>query len=267
MLQGTQNLFYHPMKNRSILKHEQKYLDEGYNFVIGIDEAGRGSLAGPVVACAASIKSSSPVYGRGCPEGTGEGKKDNDSDPHLSRGRDIFSRLREKRNFNLIRDSKKLSEKQREELYNFICEHFYVGIGVCDHKTIDRINILEATYLAMKNAVTQLKSKIKSQNAKLQIKNKNYNTKYIILVDGNKKIPNISMEQKAIVGGDNIVKSISAASIIAKVTRDRMMKKMHERYPEYDFAKHKGYGTKLHMEKIAKHGPCEIHRRSFRPFI
>jgi ribonuclease HII len=84
-------------------------------------------------------------------------------------------------------------------------------------------------------------------------------------VDGNKKIPNFSMEQKAVIGGDKIVKSISAASIVAKVTRDRIMMEMHEKYPEYAFDKHKGYGTKLHMEMLQKHGPCQIHRKSFDP--
>jgi ribonuclease HII len=87
----------------------------------------------------------------------------------------------------------------------------------------------------------------------------------IILIDGNKKIPNISTEQRAIVSGDKIVKSISAASIIAKVTRDRIMREMDKKYPGYGFEKHKGYGTALHMEKLKKHGACEIHRKSFEP--
>jgi len=143
-----------------------------------------------------------------------------------------------------------LSEKQREELYDFILENFHVGIGICDHKTIDRINILEATFLAMKKAIAQLKLK---------------NAKHIILVDGNKIIPNCSYNQKAIVGGDKLVKSISAASIIAKVTRDRMMCEMHKKYPAYNFAKHKGYGTKQHIKKIREFGACKIHRKSFNP--
>jgi len=205
---------------------EKKLLDEGYEFVIGVDEAGRGPLAGPVVACACSLRT---------------------SDVHL-----VNSLLGHPMS-KLIRDSKKLSEKQREELYDFICEHFYVGVGICDHKTIDRVNILEATYLAMKKALSNLGKNIKAGKA-------------IILVDGNKVIPNLSIKQKAIVGGDNLVKSISAASIIAKVTRDRMMREMHKKYPEYCFDHHKGYGTKLHLDMIRKHGPCEIHRRSFRPF-
>ncbi|MFA6048010.1 MAG: ribonuclease HII [Parcubacteria group bacterium] len=216
------------MKKQSIskiLKTEQKYLDNGYDFVIGIDEAGRGPLAGPVVACAVCYRNG---------------------------GSASIMEAEPPKRFESIKDSKKLSEKQREELYDFIHEHFHVGIGICDHKTIDRINILEATYLSMKKALTFLTSDVRMN-------------KMIVLVDGNKVIPNCSYEQKAIVNGDNIVKSISAASIIAKVTRDRMMKKMHDKYPKYNFASHKGYGTKLHMEMIKKHGACEIHRKSFRP--
>ena len=231
------------MNGPSIFKYENKYISDGYDFVIGVDEAGRGPLAGPVVACAAALRKSQF-------QNLNIQTNPNDQNPNF------------KKQLYLIKDSKKLSEKQREGLYDFICENFYVGVGICDHKTIDRMNILEATYLAMKGAVSQLKSKIKSQNAKLQIKNQNF----LILVDGNKIIPNLSLEQRAIVGGDNLVKSISAASIIAKVTRDRLMRKMHEKYPEYDFAKHKGYGTKLHMDMIRKHGGCEIHRKSFAPF-
>ena len=156
---------------------------------------------------------------------------------------------------NLIRDSKTLSEKQREKSFDFITENFYVGIGVCDHSTIDRINILEASFLAMKKALADLKGK--SNNLK--------NQRSIILLDGNKKIPNFSQKQEAIIGGDKIVKTISAASIIAKVTRDKFMLGMHEKYPNYAFDKHKGYGTKIHLENLKKYGPCEIHRKSFGP--
>lgn len=257
------------------MKYEQKYLDEGYDFVIGIDEAGRGPLAGPVVACAACYMCHPEL--------------DSGSQEILMGSRNEFGMTKSvqyDKMWELIKDSKLLSEKQREELFDFIHEHFYVGVGICDHKTIDRINILEATFLAMKKAITDLGRRMANCHPELvsgsikdnkrcqnrsRIKSGMTNQfgiakKYIILVDGNKTIPNISLEQEAIVGGDNLVKSISAASIIAKVTRDRIMKNIHEKYPEYNFLQHKGYGTKLHMEMIQKYGPCEIHRKSFKPF-
>jgi len=211
----------------STFKLEKGLFSEGYELIIGIDEAGRGPLAGPVVACAATLKN----Y---------EAGNMNDE------------------KFSLIRDSKTLSEKQREKLYGFICENFHVGIGICDHETIDRINILEASFLAMKKALADLE---RSDLGRLKVGP----LKKIILLDGNKKIPNLSQEQKAIVNGDKYIKSISAASIIAKVTRDRIMLEMHEKYPQYQFDRHKGYGTKLHMDSLQKYGPSEIHRTSFRP--
>ena len=219
---------------KSTFDLENELLSKGYQFVIGIDEVGRGPLAGPVVASAVILKNQeSRIMNYGIKE------------------------------FDLIRDSKALSEKQRESLFDFINENFFVGIGICDHETIDRMNILEASFLAMKAAISSLKKEISNKipNTRYQIPD----TKYIILVDGNKKIPNLSMDQRAIVGGDKIVKSISAASIIAKVTRDRMMKEMHEKYPEYGFNKHKGYGTKFHVDALLKNGPCKIHRKTFEP--
>ncbi|PJA86572.1 MAG: ribonuclease HII [Candidatus Moranbacteria bacterium CG_4_9_14_3_um_filter_42_9] len=230
---------------KSTFQLENKLSSEGYEIVIGIDEAGRGPLAGPVVACAASLKNL-PHPPAPSPGGRGWGEGQ----------------------FDLVRDSKTLSEKQREKLYDFICENFHVGIGICDHETIDRINILEASFLAMKKATTSLMRGI--SNSQLLISNqipnpKSQNTRLIVLLDGNKKIPNFSIEQKAIVNGDKYIKSISAASIIAKVTRDRIMLEMHEKYPEYQFDRHKGYGTKLHMDSLQKYGPCAIHRKSFAP--
>lgn len=213
---------------KSNFDFEKELANKGYQFVIGIDEVGRGPLAGPVVACAA-----------------------------VSKKYDL-----EEKEIDLIRDSKTLSEKQRERLFDFIQENFFVGVGLCDHETVDRINILEASFLAMKAALSSLKSKISAYGGK---KTNYLNAKCIILVDGNKKIPNLSMDQRAIVEGDKIIKSISAASIIAKVTRDRMMKEMHEKYPEYGFDKHKGYGTKFHVDALLKNGPCKIHRKSFEP--
>jgi ribonuclease HII len=219
------------MVEKATFNLENALIAEGYDFVIGIDEAGRGPLAGPVVACAACLKNPHPALR--ATSSSGE--------------KDIMK-------WTFVRDSKTLSHKQREELFDFVHENFHVGVGICGHKTIDRVNILEATYLAMKSALSDLRGKINYKDQR-----------HIIVVDGNKKIPNLSLEQKAIVNGDKFVKSISAASIIAKVTRDRIMLEMHVKYPEYDFAKHKGYGTKLHMENLQKYGFCQIHRKSFAP--
>jgi len=228
---------------------EKKLFNEGYEIVIGIDEAGRGPLAGPVVACAVALRKPSPALSTGHPlPNTGEG--DNEM-------------------FDLIRDSKMLSEKQRESLFDFIHKNFYVGVGICDHNTIDRVNILEASFLAMKKALSDLQKNphpaFHASLSRSRERELGGEGKKIILLDGNKKIPNLSIEQRAIVSGDKLVKSISAASIIAKVTRDRIMKELHIKYPEYNFAKHKGYGTALHMQALQKFGPCEIHRKSFRP--
>lgn len=245
--------------NKSTFELENQLLAEGYNFVIGIDEAGRGPLAGPVVAAATTVRNFQfPRFDKSKTRRAISNFQSNSNDQN--------SNLK---NWDLIRDSKMLSEKQRESLFDFIHEHFYVGVGICGHKTIDRINILEASFLAMKKATAEL-----LRNSKLAISNSDKNekpnyklpiTNCIILLDGNKEIPNFSMEQRAIVNGDKYVKSISAASIIAKVTRDRIMLEMHEKYPEYGFARHKGYGTKMHFAMLEKNGPCEIHRRSFAP--
>jgi len=244
---------------KSTFDLENQLLAEGYDFVVGIDEAGRGPLAGPVVAAATTVRKSEIRNPK------------SETNPK--------SKIQNLKQFELIRDSKTLSHKQRESLFDFIHENFYIGVGICDHKTIDRINILEATYLAVKKSLSDLFNKIdqdtrynKQANCKTQIPNHKQITKHkiqkpkqIVLFDGNRLIPNLSMEQKAIVNGDKFVKSISAASIIAKVTRDRIMLKMHEKYPKYSFEKHKGYGTKMHFAMLEKNGPCEIHRRSFEP--
>jgi ribonuclease HII len=249
---------------KSTFKLEKKLFSEGYEFIVGIDEAGRGPLAGPVVACAATIK---------CHPERSEGSQINSDGTNFT---GFFAFAQNDKVFNLIRDSKTLSEKQRESLFDFILENFYVGVGICDHHTIDRVNILEASFLAMKSAITDLKKNITKchsrESGNLVKKPSDWipvftgmTTKTVILLDGNKKIPNFSFEQQAIVSGDKLVKSISAASIVAKVTRDRIMKEMHKKYPQYNFLQHKGYGTKIHMNALKKFGPCEIHRKSFRP--
>lgn len=198
------------------LDQEKRIFNQGYKLIAGIDEAGRGPLAGPVVAACVVLNPNFKV------------------DPDK---------------MGLIKDSKKLTAKKREELFKVIEECFpEIGVGICDNKTIDKINILQATFLAMKKALGELKQKPD-----------------FVLVDGGFKIPNYSVEQESVVRGDDLVFSIAAASIIAKVTRDRLMEKIHEQYPQYGFDKHKGYGTKIHLESLKKYGPCPIHRFSFGP--
>jgi ribonuclease HII len=198
------------------LEQENRIFNQGYKLVAGIDEAGRGPLAGPVVAACVVLDLNFKV------------------DPVR---------------MNLIKDSKKLTAKKRAELFKVIEECFLeISIGICDNKTIDKINILQATFLAMKKSLGGLKHKPE-----------------FVLVDGGFKIPNYSSEQESVVGGDNLVFSIAAASIIAKVARDKIMEKIHNKYPQYGFDQHKGYGTKLHLESLKKYGPCPIHRFSFRP--
>jgi len=219
---------------KSTFELEKNFLENGYQLVIGTDEVGRGPLCGPVVAAAVTLK-----------------------DRELKIENLISAE------WDLVRDSKKLSEKQRERVFNFISENFHIGIGLCNHATIDRINILEASFLAMKKAIQEL---IRNLNFKTEgDKLSHRDLRCIILVDGNKKIPNLSMDQLAVVGGDKTVKSISAASIIAKVFRDRIMEGFHLKYPQYGFDKHKGYGTKDHLKAIFNYGPCEIHRKTFSP--
>jgi ribonuclease HII len=219
-------------------------IEKGIGFdkiFIGIDEAGRGPLAGPVVAAAVWVNPE--IFNSDFP------------------------------NIHLIRDSKTLSEKQRVS----ICQHieasndFIVGMGQVSHLMIDRINILNATLLAMRLAVEEVKSQMSIRQ--LADKNSIQNSKlleseindFCLLVDGNRRIPKIKYEQRLFVQGDARVFSIAAASICAKVYRDDLMKKYDEKYPVYGFGRHKGYGTKVHLGALKKHGPCDIHRKSFTP--
>ena len=202
---------------KKMSEYEDKFIE--YN-IAGIDEAGRGPLAGPVVA--------------GCVV--------------LNRDKDIL----------YLNDSKKISEKKREQLYSEIIENSLAyGIGIVDEKTIDEINILEATHVAMKIAF---------ENANKMLKEKHGLEVSLLLVDA-LNIKNIDIKQVSIIHGDAQSISIAAASILAKVTRDRMMIEYDKTYPEYGFAKHKGYGTKVHMDKLKEIGPCEIHRKSFLSFL
>ena len=188
--------------------------DLEYKNVIGVDEAGRGPLAGPVVAAAVILK-----------EYTEE--------------------------LNEINDSKKLTEKKREKLYDIIMKNFDVAVGISTVEEIDKLNILNADFLAMRRALNDLKN----------IKNEK---EYTVLVDGNLKIKEYVGKQLPIVKGDAKSLSIAAASIIAKVTRDRLMKDLASVYPDYHFEKHKGYGTKAHIEAIKDNGAIEgVHRKVF----
>ena len=213
----------------TIFDFEQGKKGKGVTCIAGIDEAGRGPLAGPVVAAVAAFR---------------------------NQEFELRDQAEEK-DWDLVRDSKKLSEKQREKAFDFISEHFVVGIGIVSSETIDRMNILEATFLAMKEAFSDFKRKARETGLSTD--------KIFLLVDGNQEIPNLSVWQEAVVGGDANVRSIAAASIIAKVTRDRMMCEYDAEYPAYGFAAHKGYGTKAHMDALRRHGACPIHRMSFKP--
>ncbi|MEA3429064.1 MAG: ribonuclease HII [Thermodesulfobacteriota bacterium] len=188
---------------------EKKSIEKGFATVAGIDEAGRGPLAGPVVSAAVILPSSFSV-----PD---------------------------------VKDSKKLTPGKRCNLYEKIYEHAVsIGIGIVDSIEIDRINILQASLLSMAISVENLKPQ------------PDY-----LLIDGKFKIPSL-LPQDPIVKGDSLSISIAAASIIAKVTRDRLMERYHIDYPEFGFARHKGYPTKTHKEAIKEFGPCPIHRRSFK---
>lgn len=187
---------------------ERNAYQEGYQWIAGIDEAGRGPLAGPVVAAAVILP---PDYFNG-----------------------------------EIRDSKKLKPVQREGLFDTIQrDAIAIGVSIMEAETIDRVNILNATLQAMREAVLELS-----------------NSPDFLLVDGNQKVPVVT-PQKTIVKGDELSISIAAASIVAKVTRDRIMEMYHRQYPQYNFYRNKGYGTKEHVAAIRQFGLCKIHRRSF----
>lgn len=187
---------------------ENEIYDSGVSLICGVDEAGRGPLAGPV--CAAAVI--------------------------LPRGIEIDG----------LNDSKKLSEKKRGLLYDEICEKaISFGIAFANVEEIEELNILNASMLAMNRAIAQLDPQPE-----------------LALIDGNRNSA-IEIKSQCVIKGDAKCADIAAASILAKVTRDRYMTEMAEKYPEYHFEQHKGYGTKLHYEALREHGPCEIHRPSF----
>jgi len=192
--------------------YEKALYQKGYRAVCGIDEVGRGPLAGPVIAAAVILPKAKNIEG--------------------------------------LRDSKRLTPLQRERFFDTIqnCAEA-IGIGVVENETIDRINILQSSLLAMRKALDALKKK------------PDY-----LLIDA-LTLPGLDLPQKGIIHGDDLSISIAAASVIAKVTRDRLMIHYHDVFPAYDFHRHKGYGTRVHLEKIKEFGPCRLHRKSFRGVI
>jgi len=199
------------MRRRCGFRYERRLQASGFISLAGVDEAGRGALAGPVVAAAVIL-----------PE-----------------------KFRHKR----LNDSKQLAPERREEIYQDLVSNPSIAwaVGVADSLEIDQINILRATHKAMRAAIAALSRQ--PDHA---------------LIDGLPVFP-FPLPQTAIVDGDCYSLSIAAASVIAKVTRDRMMREFCARFPEYCFSQHKGYGTELHLMKLHAHGPCPIHRRSFEP--
>ena len=187
---------------------ENEIYDSGVSLICGVDEAGRGPLAGPVCAAAVILPRNTVIAG--------------------------------------LNDSKKLSEKNREKLYDEICEKAVsFGIAFASVEEIEQLNILNAAMLAMNRAIAQLEPQPE-----------------LALIDGNRSSA-IEINSRCVIKGDAKCADIAAASILAKVTRDRYMLEMAEKYPEYHFERHKGYGTKLHYEALREYGPCEIHRPSF----
>lgn len=196
------------METKDMLILERQLKDKGFKLICGVDEAGRGPLAGPVCAAAVILRDGDCIDG--------------------------------------VDDSKKLSEKKRESLYDVIKERALAyGICMVDCATIDKINILQATMAAMQGAVKELAI-----------------TPDFVMVDGD-KCPELPVESMAVIKGDAKSASIAAASVLAKVTRDRYMRKLAEKYPVYGFEKHKGYGTKAHYAAIEEYGICEEHRVTF----
>ncbi len=196
------------MEQKDMWQIENSHFENGIKCICGVDEAGRGPLAGPVCAAAVILPPNIQIPG--------------------------------------LDDSKKLTDKRRRELFPIIKEHALAyGIAFADHKEIDEINILQATYLAMQRAMDALSIKPE-----------------LALIDGN-RAKDFGIPVQTVVKGDSLSASIAAASILAKVTRDDYMLEMAKTYPQYDFEVHKGYGTKLHYEKLGQYGPSPIHRMTF----
>jgi len=201
-----------------MLTAERQHWQQGYQSIAGVDEAGRGPLAGPVVAAAVIIQQS-------------------------------LAETEENDRFAGLTDSKKLSPVARQEFYVILqsCPDVAIGIGSSDSREIDDINILQATHLAMARALDSLPA-----------------MPDIALIDG-RPVAGLPCNSVAMVGGDGKSLLIAAASVVAKVTRDEAMREFDREFPGYGFATHKGYGTNAHVQALLEHGPCAIHRRSFRP--
>lgn len=196
------------MSQQDLWNIENSWFEKGIQMICGVDEAGRGPLAGPVCAAAVILPPNAEIPG--------------------------------------LNDSKKLSDKKRRELYPIIKEQAVAyGIAFVDHKTIDEINILQATYKAMGDAIAQLSVKPE-----------------LALIDGN-RAADFGVPTETVVHGDSLSASIAAASVLAKVSRDDYMLEMAKEYPQYGFEIHKGYGTKAHYAAISEHGTSPIHRMSF----
>jgi ribonuclease HII len=192
------------------LLYERELWGKGYKLIAGVDEVGRGPLAGPVVAACVIFPEDINIPG--------------------------------------IDDSKKLTSEKREELYWKIKQNALdFGVGIIQEREIDKLNILRASLKAMQKAISSMK-----------------NTPHFLLIDGNQKIPHLDIPQLPVIKGDTLSLSCGAASIIAKVERDRLMKRLHKKYPQFSFDQNKGYASKEHLEALRIYGPCKVHRRSFR---
>ena len=204
-----------------MLDYEAEARKNGFSLIIGVDEAGRGPLAGPVVASAVALRTSR------------------------------FSCR--------IDDSKKISSKKRLEAFYEIYENAYIGVGIISEVVIDEINILQATFVAMSNAVEQLIARIPSSEKT----GKNFEKNVCLLIDGPHFESDLPYAHQTIVDGDALVQSISCASIVAKVTRDRILENYDRIFPEYGYKRHKGYPTPEHKQAIRRFGPSMIQRKTF----
>ena len=206
-----------------MLRFEKKAKRDGYQLIIGVDEAGRGPLAGPVVASAVA--------------------------------------LRNYKFTSKIADSKKITARQREEAFHEIFNKAFVGVGIMSEAVIDRVNILEATYLAMHNAVNQLIAQVPHP----QKEDGDFPEKVCLLIDGHRFKSDLPYFYQTVVKADESIMSVACASIVAKVIRDRILEIYDRIFPGYGFRKHKGYPTVQHKKAILKLGPSLIHRKSFHP--